>query len=63
MADIEANDPIVKPENLHATGTETEQIGTKNLHATSEPANAIADKIVGEGAPKKNLHATSEPAN
>ncbi|MFI0988750.1 hypothetical protein [Streptomyces exfoliatus] len=67
MGDIDANDPIVKPNNLHATGTESEQIGTKNLHATSEPADAIADKILtqnpaGTTASTDNLHATSEPA-
>ncbi|MDX2563929.1 hypothetical protein PV371_30370 [Streptomyces sp. TX20-6-3] len=64
MGDI---DPTATPDNLHATGTEDEQIGTKNLHATSAPANAIADKVLtqnpdGAGASTNNLHATSEPA-
>ncbi len=62
MAEIEATDPTVKPENLHVTGGETEQIGTKNLHVTSEPADAIADKVLGEGAASTdNLHVTTEP--
>ncbi|MGW8764698.1 hypothetical protein ACWGN5_19540 [Streptomyces sp. NPDC055815] len=63
MSDINATDPVIKPENLHVTGTETEQIGTKNLHVTSEPADAIADKVLGDGASTDNLHVTTEPAN
>ncbi|KQX58016.1 MULTISPECIES: hypothetical protein [unclassified Streptomyces] len=63
MGDTTAKDPVITPENLHVTGTETEQIGTKNLHVTSEPADAIADKVLGEGAPAENLHVTTEPAN
>ncbi|MFD3536258.1 hypothetical protein [Streptomyces sp. NPDC058664] len=61
MADI---DPIAKPEDLHITGGETEQIGTKDLHITSEPADAIADKVLGTGtgASTNDLHITSEPA-
>ncbi|MFE7581173.1 hypothetical protein ACFU5Y_06360 [Streptomyces gardneri] len=64
MSDTNATDPIVKPQDLHATGT-GEQITTKDLHATSEPANAIADKVLHpEQDPAivtKDLHATSEP--
>ncbi|MFB7518236.1 hypothetical protein [Streptomyces sp. NPDC056144] len=67
MGDITANDPIATPTNLHATGVEGEEIGTKNLHATSEQADAIADKILTQApdatAATENLHATSEPAN
>ncbi|MEV6245719.1 hypothetical protein AB0M38_05865 [Streptomyces sp. NPDC051742] len=62
MGDIDATDPIIKPENLHVTGTETDQIGTKNLHVTTEPADAIADKVLGGGASTENLHVTTEPA-
>ncbi|MGW8353056.1 hypothetical protein [Streptomyces wedmorensis] len=63
MGDINATDPIITPENLHVTGgTETDQIGTKNLHVTSEPADAIADKVLGDGASTENLHVTTEPA-
>ncbi|MFD3665308.1 hypothetical protein ACFWVF_32725 [Streptomyces sp. NPDC058659] len=66
MGDIDATDPIVKPQDLHATGTGGEQIVTKDLHATSEPANAIADKILTPKQPPvattDDLHATSEPA-
>ncbi|MEU8881982.1 hypothetical protein ACFXHD_09135 [Streptomyces hydrogenans] len=63
MGDIDATDPIAKPENLHITGEGSETIGTKNLHITSEPADAIADKVLGDGgASTDNLHITSEPA-
>ncbi|MEV8590164.1 hypothetical protein [Streptomyces sp. NPDC051180] len=67
MGDFDAKDPIIKPQDLHATGG-GEQIVTKDLHATSEPANAIADKILTREqkppvATTDDLHATSEPAN
>ncbi|MFB6840066.1 hypothetical protein [Streptomyces sp. NPDC056361] len=62
MGDIDATNPVTEPDNLHITGTETGQIGTKNLHITSEPADAIADKVLGDGASTDNLHITSEPA-
>ncbi|MFC9591369.1 hypothetical protein ACFTUC_16465 [Streptomyces sp. NPDC056944] len=67
MSANDATNPIAKPQDLHATGTGSEQIVTKDLHATSEPANAIADKILTrEQAPvttTDDLHATTEPAN
>ncbi|MEU1225593.1 hypothetical protein [Streptomyces sp. NPDC005828] len=62
MGDIDATDPIIKPDNLHVTGG-SETIGTKNLHVTTEAADAIADKVLGDGAPADNLHVTTEPAN
>ncbi|QGZ49470.1 hypothetical protein GPZ77_14775 [Streptomyces sp. QHH-9511] len=73
MGDIDSNEPVIKPTNLHATGG-GEEITTKNLHATSEPAvDAITEKIttqnlhatgtpVNADASTDNLHATSEPA-
>ncbi|MDT9692636.1 hypothetical protein Q5762_30760 [Streptomyces sp. P9(2023)] len=73
MGDIDKNEPVMKPTNLHATGG-GEEMTTKNLHATSEPAaDAIAEKITTKNlhatgtpltadATTDNLHATSEPA-
>ncbi|MFE0652301.1 hypothetical protein ACFVZH_27350 [Streptomyces sp. NPDC059534] len=67
MGDINATDPINTPQDLHATGSGSEQIVSKDLHATSEPANAIADKVLAREKPPvattDDLHATSEPAN
>ncbi|MET9346710.1 hypothetical protein [Streptomyces termitum] len=64
MADTNANDPIVKPADLHITGGEAGEIGTKDLHITSDPADRIAEKVLGDGggASTDDLHITSEPA-
>ncbi|WP_031072956.1 hypothetical protein [Streptomyces sp. NRRL S-118] len=58
MSDASNTEPVVKPTNIHATGTRptaaAEQIETKNIHATGSPA----DRII-----TKNIHATTEPAD
>ncbi|MFE0334423.1 hypothetical protein [Streptomyces sp. NPDC058955] len=61
MADINATDPIAKPEDLHITGGGEGEIGTKDLHITSEPANEIAEKVLGDGPSTDDLHITTEP--
>ncbi|MFF0437335.1 hypothetical protein ACFYU9_34565 [Streptomyces sp. NPDC004327] len=58
-------DAVVTPQDMHATGG-TEEITTKDMHATSEPAvDAITKKVVGAGAGEElittDMHATSEP--
>ncbi|MFF0560966.1 hypothetical protein ACH4ZU_32910 [Streptomyces sp. NPDC020472] len=76
MTDPIKQDPIIKPMDMHATsepaldaitekitGGHDEGIVTKDMHATSGPADAIADKVLGDGASTDNIHITSEPAN
>jgi hypothetical protein len=75
MSDASTTEPVVKPTNIHATGTKptaaAEQIETKNIHATGSPADRIITKNIhattepaDEGAVStENIHATTEPAN
>ncbi|GAA2796205.1 hypothetical protein [Streptomyces showdoensis] len=60
---IEQN-PVVKPQDMHATGGTESEITTKDMHATSEPAiDAITAKVTGKGdITTMDMHATSEPA-
>ncbi|MEU6932366.1 hypothetical protein [Streptomyces sp. NPDC046385] len=62
---IEQN-PVVKPQDMHATGGTESEIVTKDMHATSEPAvDAITAKVTGKGTADittMDMHATSEPA-
>ncbi|MFJ9829223.1 hypothetical protein ACIRSU_33325 [Streptomyces sp. NPDC101160] len=59
------NNAVVAPQDMHATGG-NEEITTKDMHATSEPAiDAITAKVVGGASEElittKDMHATSEP--
>ncbi|MFC8505684.1 hypothetical protein ACFU3J_01480 [Streptomyces sp. NPDC057411] len=58
-------DPVVKPQDMHATGGTESGITTKDMHATSEPAiDAITAKVTGkkDEITTLDMHATSEPA-
>ncbi|MBT2525291.1 sigma-like protein [Streptomyces sp. ISL-99] len=50
MGDAKSNEPILKPQDQHATGTETGTATTQDQHAT------------GGDATTQDQHATTEPA-
>lgn len=51
----------LKPQDLHATGTEDGEATTEDLHATGGEATTQDLHATTEPIETKDLHATSEP--
>ncbi|MCX4394764.1 hypothetical protein OG887_23930 [Streptomyces sp. NBC_00053] len=62
MGDKKKTDPIVKPQDTHATGAETGSVTTQDTHATGGDIK-LTDTHATGGTKPLDTHATSEPAN
>ncbi|MFF7182856.1 hypothetical protein [Streptomyces sp. NPDC008121] len=51
MSDATEKEPVIKPQDMHATGGTEGDVTTKDMHATG----------TGDGLVTKDMHATSEP--
>lgn len=62
MGDKKKTDPIVKPQDTHATGAETGSVTTQDTHATGGDIK-LTDTHATGGTKPLDTHATSELTN
>ncbi|MFD4945813.1 hypothetical protein ACFVYE_30600 [Streptomyces sp. NPDC058239] len=63
MGEAKKIDPIVKPQDTHATGAETEAVTTLDTHATGGDIKLTDTHATGGDIKPLDTHATSEPIN
>lgn len=63
MGELKKTDPIIKPQDTHATGEETGTATTQDTHATGGDIKALDTHATGGDIKPQDTHATSEPAN
>lgn len=62
MGEKKKTDPIVKPQDTHATGAETGSVTTQDTHATGGDIK-LTDTHATGGTKPLDTHATSELTN
>ncbi|MFG3528953.1 hypothetical protein ACGF8B_19685 [Streptomyces sp. NPDC047917] len=63
MGEKKKTDPIIKPQDTHATGAETGSATTQDTHATGGDIKLTDTHATGGDIKLMDTHATSEPAN
>ncbi|WP_411084924.1 hypothetical protein [Streptomyces sp. 061-3] len=63
MTDATKKDTEIKPQDMHATGGDADQITTQDMHATGGAIKPLDMHATGGTATTDDMHATSEPTN
>ncbi|WP_137988761.1 hypothetical protein [Streptomyces vilmorinianum] len=61
MTEPTKTDPVLKPQDQHATGTEENSVTTLDQHATGGDIRTLDQHATGGDITTLDQHATSEP--